>query len=65
MVESPESAGLMRESRELDDRFGLTARGMAQLRWKIVDDAAPAATAAPASVPSLDDRRRRLTGTDA
>lgn len=35
-----------REMRELDDRFGLTAKGMAQLRWKIV--AAEPAAKAPA-----------------
>lgn len=30
---------LLREMRELDDRLGLTPKGLAQLRWKIVDDA--------------------------
>lgn len=29
---------LMREMREIDDRLGLTPKGLAALRWKIVDD---------------------------
>lgn len=31
-----------KEARELDDRLGLTPKGMAALRWKIVDDSAQA-----------------------
>ena len=54
---------ILRECRELDGRLGLTPRGLADLRWKIVDDApAPPAGRADDGVPSLDDRRRRLTG---
>lgn len=30
--------GVAREMRELDDRLGLTPKGLAQLRWKIVAD---------------------------
>lgn len=48
--------GTAREMRELDDRFGLTPKGMAALRWKIVADSEPAAVA-PAGVTSLDARR--------
>ena len=29
---------LMREMREIDDRLGLSPKGLAALRWKIVDD---------------------------
>lgn len=32
---------LFREMRELDDRLGLTPKGLAALRWTIVDDATP------------------------
>ena len=52
---------VLREMRELDDRLGLTPKGLAALRWKIVpeieEQQAPAA-----GVANLDDRRRRLTG---
>lgn len=50
-----------REMRELDDRLGLTPKGMAALRWTIVDDepAEESADAAP-EVTRLEDRRRRL-----
>ena len=37
---------ITKEMRELDDRFGLTPKAMAALRWKIVADEAPAATGA-------------------
>lgn len=54
-----------REARELDDRLGLTPKGLAALRWRIVDDT-PAEPAEPAAtgggVTRLDDRRARLTG---
>lgn len=30
--------GIQREMRELDGRFGLTPKGLADLRWSIVDD---------------------------
>lgn len=33
---------VFREMRELDDRLGLSPKGMAQLRWEIVSDSAPA-----------------------
>ena len=52
---------ILRECRELDGRLGLTPRGLADLRWKIVDDAPVEATREAVGVPSLDDRRRRLT----
>lgn len=57
-------SSLDRERRELDDRFGLSAKGMAALRWKIVDDAPAAVSASPraAGVSSISDRRARLTG---
>lgn len=43
---------LMREMRELDDRLGLTPKGMAALRWKVTG-AAPAADGKPASAPAV------------
>lgn len=55
---------ILREMRELDDRLGLTPKGMAQLRWKIVDtepESKPAGSSITA-VANLDDRRARLTG---
>lgn len=51
---------LFREARELDDRLGLTPKGLAALRWRIVPDAEPAAPAASAGVSSLADRRARI-----
>lgn len=56
---------LMKEMRELDDRLGLTPKGMEALRWKIVADPEPDAgtPAAPtAGVTPIDSRRARLTG---
>lgn len=50
---------LMREARELDDRFGLTAKGLAALRWKIVPDEADASGKQPPA-PAAGDRRSRL-----
>lgn len=52
---------LFREMREIDDRLGLSPKGMAALRWKIVaDEASVVAPEAASGVSSLDDRRRRL-----
>lgn len=54
---------VMREMRELDDRLGLTPKGMAALRWTVVADKVE--DAKPASAPgvaSIADRRARLTG---
>jgi hypothetical protein len=51
-----------REMRELDDRLGLTPKGIAALRWTIVEDQpaeAPVDEDA-AQVTRLEDRRRRL-----
>lgn len=42
-MEPGEGLAVMREMRELDDRLGLTPKGMAALRWKIVADDAKAA----------------------
>lgn len=52
--------GVLREMRDMDDRLGLTPKGMAALRWKVVDDS-PAEVKPSAGVPSLADRRARLT----
>lgn len=54
---------LMREMRELDDRLGLTPKGMAALRWTVVADAEPVKESPKSTpgVPSLADRRTRLT----
>lgn len=42
------STSLMREMRELDNRLGLNPKALSDLRWRIVDDAKPAAPVAPA-----------------
>lgn len=54
---------ICREMRELDDRLGLTPKGMAALRWTVVDDGSTQAAAAetPEGVADLTQRRRRLT----
>lgn len=39
--------GIMREMRELDDRLGLSPKGMAALRWKIVPIGDPTAGTTP------------------
>lgn len=54
---------ICREMRELDNLLGLTPKGMAALRWRIVADA-PAAGATPVSgkVTDLGARRQRLMG---
>jgi len=43
----------MREMRELDDRFGLTAKGMAALRWEIAADEVGARRRSGASTPRM------------
>lgn len=48
---------VLREMRELDDRLGLTPKGMAALRWTIVDDPAP--VDAEATAPKEDEVGRR------
>ncbi|WP_432159074.1 hypothetical protein [Streptomyces sp. bgisy153] len=55
---------ICREMRELDDRLGLTPKGMAALRWTVVDDGSAqtdTAAAPPEGVADLTSRRRRLT----
>lgn len=54
---------ICREMRELDDRLGLTPKGMAALRWTVVEDGSvtQAAAAPPDGVADLTQRRRRLT----
>jgi hypothetical protein len=51
---------IIREMREIDDRLGLTPKGMAALRWQIVDDQAAdaAPTKTPANVTQIDRRAR-------
>lgn len=49
---------ICREARELDDRLGLTPKGLAALRWTVVADPAPA-VAVPAVVADMDAARRR------
>lgn len=54
---------ILREMRELDDRLGLTPKGMAALRWVVVNDTPteiPKQEDLPAGVASMD-RRSRLT----
>jgi hypothetical protein len=52
MSRSSGSTTLMREMRELDDRFGLTPKSMAALRWTIGTEEPAAATTPAAPVPS-------------
>lgn len=54
---------ICKEMRELDNLLGLTPKGMAALRWKIVPDpkAKETAPSTGGNVASLDDRRARLT----
>jgi len=52
---------ICREIRELDDRLGLTPKGLAALRWKIVAAPEPVADVDD-DVAELDEYRRRLTG---
>ena len=55
---------LMKEMRELDDRLGLTPKGLEALRWKIVADPEPEAAAPSAPTPGvtrINSRRDRLT----
>lgn len=54
---------LMREMREIDDRLGLTPKGMAALRWVIVDDTpveTPDQGDLPAGVTAMDRRARLI-----
>lgn len=55
--------GIVKEMRELDDRLGLTPRGLAQLRWIIIDDVPiEEVESGPddENVADLDERRRRI-----
>jgi hypothetical protein len=51
--------GLSREMREMDDRLGLTPKGLAANRWKIVADDQAAPTGAPTK-PRASKGRRAL-----
>lgn len=55
---------ILKEMREMDDRLGLTPKGLAALRWVIVADKAeaPAAPTGDGTVTVMDDRRKRLSG---
>lgn len=53
--------GTHNEKVQLDDRYGLTNKGMAALRWKIVDDEdVPAVVPSDGAVSELADRRKKL-----
>lgn len=63
---------VMKEMRELDDRLGLTPKGLAALRWVIVDDTSGEAEAEAAAEEAeqeqqdeLQARRDRLASGDA
>lgn len=49
---------IVREMRELDDRLGLTPKGMAALRWSIVADETPQAEPSADGVVVVPDRWR-------
>jgi hypothetical protein len=51
---------IYREMRELDDRLGLTPKGMAALRWTIVADPTTPATGPAEGVTDITQRRRKL-----
>lgn len=54
---------IMREMRELDDRLGLTPKGLAALRWQIVADPEPktdAGSVADEVSQKREDRRSRV-----
>lgn len=53
--------GIIKEARETDARLGLTPKGMADLRWRIVDDSPAEPEAVNSAVASLAGRRARLT----
>lgn len=54
---------ILKEMREMDDRLGLTPKGMAALRWQIVAEQASVPTTSTAgNVTSMGDRRRRVAG---
>lgn len=56
---------IVREMREIDDRLGLTPKGMAALRWKIVDDEegkAPVRTLRSVPTAPAGEDPRRLLG---
>jgi hypothetical protein len=55
---------IFREMRELDNALGLTPKGLAALRWKIVDDT-PAVGSVDGKVTSISTRRDRLLAADA
>ena len=53
---------IFREMRELDDRLGLTPKGMAALRWTIVDDPASLDDGPlPDGVSDMTSRRRTIS----
>lgn len=55
---------IVKEMREMDDRLGLTPKGLAALRWTIVTPPTEAAKPAKAAgnVTAMDDRRKRVAG---
>lgn len=61
---SREQVAIAGKMLDIDDRLGLTPKGLAALRWVIVADKADAPTApkADGTVTVMDDRRKRLSG---
>lgn len=53
------ATNLKREMRELEERLGLTPKALAALRWKVVDDAAPAEPTRPARASNVRQLRPR------
>jgi len=53
---------VMREMRELDDRLGLTPKGLASLRWRIVTTDADEVSDADEVARRREERRERLSG---
>lgn len=63
-AETRERLPILKAMNDLDNQLGLTPKGMAALRWKIVDDTPAEASAAHpvgGNVTGIDSRRSRLT----
>lgn len=53
--------GILKEMQQMDGKLGLTPKGMADLRWKVVPDLVEDVPQSQPGVSDLDARRARLT----
>jgi hypothetical protein len=65
LEDDEQTSATLREARELDDRLGLTPKGMGALRWRIVEKPAADAPVPAATVSDLAERRARIAGANA